>query len=114
MKKLIKTFLPTTLLILPTIASAQLGALGSLIGEIKMLVSFSIPLLVGIALLTFFWGLLKFIFAQGNETTKTDGKKVMVWGLVALFVMVSVWGIVRFMQGALGLTDFSPPPMNFI
>ena len=44
----------------------------------------------------FFWGLVKFIFAAGNEESKADGKKIMIWGVVALFVMVSVWGLVRF------------------
>ena len=53
---------------------------------------------VGIALLAFFWGLVKYIFAQGSETAKADGTKIMGWGLIALFVMVSVWGLVYFMQ----------------
>ena len=109
MKRLIKTFLPIVLLVLPSVTFAQLG-LTNLLGEAKMVVSFSIPLLVGIALLVFFWGLIKFIFAQGSETAKADGKKVMIWGLIALFVMISVWGIVRFMQTALlSGADFSAP-----
>ncbi len=112
MKKLIKTLLPAVLLITPVVTFAQLGGLGNLLGEARMLVRGSIPLLVGIALLIFFWGLVKFIFAQGSETAKADGKKVMLWGLIALFVMVSVWGIVRFMQDALlSGTDFSAPPV---
>jgi hypothetical protein len=30
-------------------------------------------------------------------------KNLMIWGLVSLFVMVSVWGIVRLAQDALGV-----------
>ena len=112
MKQLIKTFLPYALVTFPMVAFAHLGGLGNLLGEAKMLVRFSIPLLVGIALLIFFWGLVKFIFAQGSETAKADGKKVMLWGLIALFVMVSVWGIVRFMQDALlNGVNFDAPPL---
>ena len=111
MKKLIKTFLPTALFIFPVVAFAQLGGIGNLLGQTDMIVRFSVRLLTAVALLAFFWGLVKFIFAQGSETMKTEAKKVMLWGLVALFVMISVWGIVRFMQSALGLTDFSAPPI---
>lgn len=113
MKNIIKNFLPVVFSsIFPMTALAQLGGLGNLLGEAKMLVSGSIYLLAGLALLTFFWGLVKFIFAQGSETVKTESKKVMLWGLIALFVMISVWGIVRFMQDALlSGADFSAPPV---
>ena len=111
MKKLIKIFLLTVVLI-PAVTSAQLGGIGNLLNETDMVVRFSIGLLAGIALLVFFWGLVKFIFAQGSETIKTEAKKVMGWGLVALFVMISVWGLVRFMQEALlGGVDFTAPPV---
>ncbi len=109
MKKIIK-ILPATLILFPVIAFAQLGDIGNLLGEADQIVRFSAALLAGIALLVFFWGLVKFIFAQSSETAKTEAKKVMVWGLIALFVMVSVWGIVRFMQEALlGGVDFNAP-----
>lgn len=90
------------LFLAPAIASAQqLGNIETLMQSIGRLVDLALPIVVGIALLGFFWGLAKFIFAQGNEEDKTDGKKIMIWGLVALFVMVSVWGLVRFIGDAL-------------
>jgi len=102
MKKLLRTLLPTALLISPAIAFAQLGGIKSfIVFGLNPVVGYLITLVIGIALLTFFWGLVKFIFAQGNETAKTDGKKVMLWGLVALFIIVSVWGIIRFFQAEL-------------
>lgn len=72
------------------------------------LINLLIPMLVGTALLVFFWGLAKFIFrVGGDEKAVTDGKKLMIWGIIALFVMVSVWGIVSFMQRSLGITLLS-------
>ncbi|MDQ3089526.1 MAG: hypothetical protein M3Q24_00015 [bacterium] len=53
------------------------------------------------ALLVFFYGLVKFILKAGQE--KAEGKGIMVWGLIALFVMLSVWGIIRFFQAEFGL-----------
>ena len=90
----------------PSLVFAQsLGNLEILVRSIGRLINLALPIVVAIALLAFFWGLVKFIFGQGNEESKTDGKKLMIWGLVALFVMVSVWGLVRFMGNALGVNQ---------
>lgn len=56
-----------------------------------------------IALLAFFWGLAQFIFKAGDPKANEGGKNLMIWGTVALFVMVSIWGLVRFIQGELNL-----------
>ena len=76
-------------------------AVGSLINPL-------IAVLVGAALLVFFWGLAKLIFAQSSETNKLEAKKIIGWGLIALFVMVSVWGIIGFMQRELNLLGTGP------
>ncbi|MEX0932474.1 MAG: hypothetical protein WDZ61_01080, partial [Parcubacteria group bacterium] len=53
----------------------------------------------GLALLAFFWGLAKFIFRVGGDENAVDeGRRIMTWGIIALFVMMSVWGIIRFLQ----------------
>lgn len=92
------------LVFVPAFAFAQdLGNLDTFLENIGDLVSTALPIVVAIALLVFFWGLVKFIFAQGNEEAKADAKKIMLWGLIALFVMVSVWGLVEFIGNALGI-----------
>ncbi|OHB17896.1 MAG: hypothetical protein A2544_01390 [Candidatus Zambryskibacteria bacterium RIFOXYD2_FULL_43_10] len=73
-----------------------------LITAVGGLINPLIVILVGVALLVFFWGLAKFIFrVGGDEKAVEGGKRLMIWGLLALFVMISVWGIIRFMQNAL-------------
>ncbi|OHA89450.1 MAG: hypothetical protein A3C70_02950 [Candidatus Zambryskibacteria bacterium RIFCSPHIGHO2_02_FULL_43_14] len=100
MKKVILAALAFT----PAFAFAQsLGNLQTLVQSIGTLVDLALPIVVGLALLAFFWGLVKFIFAQGNEESKADAKKIMLWGLIALFVMVSVWGLVNFIGSAFGI-----------
>ncbi|MDO8590304.1 MAG: hypothetical protein Q7R69_03495 [bacterium] len=103
-----KKVILVTLALVPAFAFAQtLGNITILFNSIKGLVALALPIVVGLALLAFFWGLVKFIFAQGDEASKTEAKKIMLWGLIALFVMVSVWGLVRFIGTNLGITDNS-------
>ena len=54
----------------------------------------AIPVVVGLALVVFLFGLLKFLASAGNEDAQTDGRRFMVYGVVTLFVMISVWGLV--------------------
>ncbi|MBX4199133.1 hypothetical protein KW800_02595 [Candidatus Parcubacteria bacterium] len=60
-------------------------------------------LIAGASLLIFFKGLAAFIFKSGDEKALEEGKGLMTWGLVGLFVMVSLWGILSFAYTSLAL-----------
>ena len=78
---------------------------GQLINIFLDLIRTAIPVLVGVALLVFLWGLAKFIFRiGGDEKAVSEGRNLIVWGLIAIFVMVSVWGIIEFVSKDIGFT----------
>ena len=77
--------------------------LQGLIQSVKSLMGAALPLMVGIALLVFLWGLVRFLAKGGDSKAVEDGRRLMIWGVVALFVMVSVWGLVGFIQRNLGI-----------
>lgn len=96
--------IPSAIALAPTLAFAQgLGNVETLLTSIGRLVSLALPIVVGIALLGFFWGLAQYVFAAGDEGKQEAAKSHMIWGVVALFVMVSVWGLVRFIGSAVGI-----------
>jgi hypothetical protein len=73
------------------------------------LVNTTIPVISALALLAFFYGLARFIArVGGDEKAVTEGKSFMVWGLVALFVMVSFKAIIIFFSNDLGFTFGMP------
>lgn len=103
MKKTFAT-LSALLFALPLAASAQsLQPLANLIGAIARLVGALVPILITLALVVFFWGLVRYLLGTGGKSDIDGAKNLMKWGLVTLFVMVSVWGIVRLAQDALGI-----------
>jgi len=105
MKKLALT---VAALALPVVTFAQdLTNLKTLVGSIGDIVNLIIPILFAIALLGFFYGLVMYIF--GAEQNKDQAKKTMIWGVVALFVMASVWGLVRFLGEAVGVDQDAAP-----
>jgi len=98
--KIYKIILSSVFVLFPVFSFAQLKETGKLFWEAKYIVTdMLVPLAFILALLFFFWGIAKYIRSAGSE--KDEGKKVMVWGIVALFVMASVWGLVAFLQGEL-------------
>lgn len=58
-----------------------------------------IPLLIGVAVAAFIYGIIQYFLNPDNEEKRKAGKSFMVWGIISLFVMVSFWGIVNILQG---------------
>jgi hypothetical protein len=85
---------------------AWLNSIASgIIGVVPALVT----ALVGVALLYFIWGLVLFISQSGDEKAVEEGKQKMIWGLIALFVLVSVWGLVSLLQTVSGIDGGTNP-----
>ncbi|MCR4279435.1 MAG: hypothetical protein NUV78_01715 [Candidatus Zambryskibacteria bacterium] len=76
------------------------------------LIELLIPVIASLALLAFFWGLVKFIGkVGGDEKAVSEGKSLMVWGLIALFIMITIWGIIAFFSNEAGFTQFGIPQL---
>lgn len=60
-----------------------------------------VPILVGFALVIFLWGIFKFIKNGGDEKAREEGKQIMLWGVIGLFVMLCVWGFVAILAHTL-------------
>ncbi|MBI2046367.1 MAG: hypothetical protein HYT28_03040 [Parcubacteria group bacterium] len=78
---------------------------------IETILSPLIPILFGLALVVFLWGVARYVIRGANdEKERTQGKQIMLWGIIGLFVMVSVWGLVKIVGGAFGLENTTNPP----
>ena len=106
----------TTAVFTPLLALAQPvgGNIIALLGLIEQVVGRLIPIVVALALIWFIWGLIQFLIAADSEG-RDDGKSKMWWGIIALFVIVSIWGIVAFIGHILGInqtTNITPPKVG--
>ncbi|MGB8815705.1 MAG: hypothetical protein WCC74_00490 [Minisyncoccia bacterium] len=70
-----------------------------------------IVLLSSLTILIFVWGILKYMRADSKE--REEGKKYMFWGVIGIFVMFSLWGLVNILQNSFGLDTTSSiiPPV---
>lgn len=102
-------FIAAVMLLAPMAAFAQLNNVNSLLNSFRTILTGTvIPIVIALALLYFFWGLAQYILHNGEEDKREDGKRIMIWGVIALFVMTSVWGLVRYLGDALGVPNSGP------
>lgn len=97
-------------------AGANGSQLTRLLSVAQTLVTRLVPFMVGLAVLAFFWYLVVFIWKGAEEPAKRqEGIKGMGYSMLALFVMVSIWGIITFIGTTVGigqggeLNDFKLP-----
>ncbi len=88
-------------------AAVNFGTLSDLANTLADTVVTSLGyLMFTLAVVAFFWGIVQFIWAarQGDAGKGVaNGKQFMLWGLISLFVMFSVWGIIQFAQKVLDI-----------
>lgn len=77
----------------PLFASAQAYDFRSLVAMFIDMIKTLVPLVVGLTLLYFIWGIFQLV-ASNSEDSRKEAIGVITYGIVSLFVMISVWGLV--------------------
>jgi hypothetical protein len=86
--------------------SPTLGVLLSYITCI--LTGFVVPLIFALAMVMFIWGVVQYVINTDEEAKKQKGKMFMIWGIIALTVMTSVWGLVGIVGNTFGIKNVIP------
>lgn len=68
-----------------------------------------VALSIGVALLLFMWGIVKYVTAGGDSGKRGEGATMMTYGVIALFVMVAVWGLVNVVANTIGVGSGGVP-----
>ena len=82
--------------------------LGNTISTISKIINSLIPIVLAIAVLVFFWGLVKYLMSADKPESRNEGLNLMFMGIIALFVMVSIWGIIRILQQTFQVEQGTP------
>lgn len=94
------------LLLSPSIALAVVDTsrgLGKIVKLASDFIALLVPVVISAAVLFFLYGLAKYMWSVGDE--KEAGKGMMIWGVIGLFVMVSIWGLVNLLSETLNLRE---------
>lgn len=75
---------------------------------VKDILKAILPIIISIAVIYFVYNALMYMIAA-DEERKGEAKSKMIYGLIALFVMVSVWGLVGVLSGTFGFGTTEAP-----
>jgi uncharacterized membrane protein len=68
-----------------------------------------VPMIFAIAFLVFIWGVVNFfLLGAKDEEAREKGRNYILYGIIAFFVMVSVWGLVNILVGTFNLSSGGP------
>ncbi len=67
-----------------------------------------VPLLFTLATAGFIWGIIQYFLNPDNEEKRKSGKSFMIWGIIGLFVMLSMWGLVGILSNTFGTKTLLP------
>ena len=78
-------------------AYAAEGDITGLLNNIGDILNVIIPLLITLGVVYFIWGVIKYVTAKDEDAQK-EGRNTIISGIIGLFVIVSVWGLVGILQ----------------
>ncbi len=69
-----------------------------------------VPLIFSLAFIVFIWGVFRYFIAGAADPTEQEkGKHFIMYGLIGLVIMLSVWGLVNVLTGTFGLNSSYVP-----
>ncbi len=101
-----KKILILSLAFAPMLSLAAVDGLEGVMGVISDLFGVAMPLILSLAVLYFVWSLTQYMLKDGED--KAAAKTNMIWGIIILFVMISVWGLVNVLGDTLDLDNSAP------
>ena len=68
----------------------------------RVIINPLIVLLFALAVVYFIYGLAKYLLSPDNEEVRNSSKSHMLWGIIGMFIMVSVFGIMTMILNTVG------------
>ena len=105
---MMKKFIYAAITFAPVLALAQTAGttnIENIVKGIGKIINLIIPIMFALALVYFFWGLIKFIRSAGDPKAAAEGKGIMIYGIIAIAIMISIYGLVNWLATTLGVTQ---------
>ncbi|MBI2409491.1 hypothetical protein HYV30_00400 [Candidatus Kaiserbacteria bacterium] len=63
-----------------------------------------IPIIFALTFLVFVWGIFRYYFLKSaDEKERTNARAFVLWGLVGMILILSIWGLVNVALSTLGI-----------
>ena len=73
------------------------------LGRITSLVNSVIPFIVGLTVFVIIWGIFLYVAKAGEEEKRAQARQFILWGVLGVFFMLSIWGFVNILLNSFDL-----------
>ena len=73
-----------------------------------------IYLMFSLALVYFTYNVVKYLSLDAADAKRAEARSAIMWSIVGMVVMVSVYGIIKFVLATFGITDIAADVKPFI
>lgn len=97
---------------MPFLSSAQTfvatqagGNVDNLVSFIRLAMNTATQLILGAAVVYLIWNVFGFVMAAGDEETRAQKRQGIIYGVIGVAVMVSIYGLIAFVTTSAGVTN---------
>lgn len=84
-----------------------------LLNHINSLLNAFVPFLIGLAVLVIMWGIFGYLRHSADEEKRGEARKYILWGVIFVFIMLSIWGFVNVLVNTVPLQK-KPPKVESV
>ncbi|GEM_PF-3880132 len=89
-------------------AAPDSAPINTILTNVLNLLTLLIQILIVSAIIVFGWGVVRLMFNPTNPQKIAQAKQIIFFGLIGLFVLASMYGIIFFIKTYLGVPDNTP------
>lgn len=95
---------------MPFISLAQLSGtagkdIGTFVTWLKLAMNTATQLILGAAVVYLVWNVFGFVMAAGDEEKRAEKRSGIIYGVIGVAVMVSIYGLIAFVTSSVGVTN---------
>ncbi len=91
--------------------SGSISTVFGLINRINLILNIIVPFLIGLAVFLILYGIFGYITHSADEEKRAEAKKFILWSVIFVFLMLSVWGLINILSNSFRL-DKTPPKVD--
>ncbi len=86
----------------------KITTFGGLLNAINRLLNASVPFLIGLAVFVVIYGIFGYISHSGDEEKRAEARQFIIWGVIFIFAMISIWGLINLLSNTFLLDKVAP------
>jgi len=83
--------------------------IAGLLRKLQGILNAVIPFIIGLTILVIIWGIFTYVTEASNEEKRTEARQFILYGIIGLFCMLSIWGFVNILVGTFSIDNTIEP-----